>query len=106
MRSGVKHPLVGRYLSLHPVAAVGGISSSSNSTGLNRGVGMGVVVKGIEMERENDRGWGLGVETPPFHMGIFGSTIPWHNGLQYKLSLLNYSQQQIFIGERNIIQCV
>ena len=45
LRSGLKHPKIGRHLCLHPVVAVAGLMSNDVDTGLSKGVGMGVIVR-------------------------------------------------------------
>ena len=45
LRSGLKHPKIGRHLCLHPVVAVAGLMSDQVDTGLSKGVGMGVIVR-------------------------------------------------------------
>mmetsp|Transcript_19635 Transcript_19635/g.33047 ORF Transcript_19635/g.33047 Transcript_19635/m.33047 type:complete len:608 (+) Transcript_19635:266-2089(+) len=104
LRSGLKNRKIGKHLTLHPVVASASKLPNRNSSDPTsgpdlagyRGVGMGVVVKNIE--REEDKGWGSAIETPPFHMSIFGAGYFWDSGLQLKVGALSFSKFCPFIA--------
>lgn len=113
LRSGLKHDLIGRHLCIHPVCGVAGVLPGQ-STGLSSGVGMGVAVKypSVGEERkgsmkilesknkqlEAEEGWGVIIETPPVHPGLFGLLVPWRDGLSYKLTTMLYPNFEAFIA--------
>jgi long-chain-alcohol oxidase len=80
LRSHFEHRLIGKNLTLHPVLGVAGIFPSSIKPGLDKGVGMGVVVrepsvnasKHVEKEEEKEycRNHPIALETPPIHLGL------------------------------------
>ena len=116
LRSGLTNSKIGRHLALHPVLGVAGLPPLSNlaekgteTTGLNRGVGMGVVVgrrpgeqasMGHEATRHSsDKSYhGVLVQTPPAHPGLMGLVLPWRSGLASKICALLFSQLSVFIG--------
>lgn len=99
LRSGLHHPMIGKNLTLHPVLATSGIHSQNEfKSGMAQGVGMGVVVKGEKLARPEDKTWGVAVETPPVHPGIFGLSVPWDNPLSFRLSLLKYQKYSAFLA--------
>lgn len=112
LRSKLRHPLIGRHLALHPVLGVVGILQDLNgeeTTGLSRGVGMGVVVgrtpaeqtlMGIDSTRcrGEKTHHGIALQTPPLHPGLIGLALPWTSGLAFKLNALLYPYMSCFIG--------
>jgi choline dehydrogenase-like flavoprotein len=127
LRSGCKHPLIGKHLSLHPVIGTGGmmdrmhvrfkISSQFDyfpsdglfrqNTGLATGVSMGVVVKNppiLTRQKSNfpadyrPERFPVAIENPPVHMGILGLILPWNCGLQLKVISLAWKQFATFLG--------
>ena len=116
LRSGLTNSKIGRHLALHPVLGVAGLPPMSylaekgaGTTGLNRGVGMGVVVgrqpgqqasMGHEATRlSSDKSHhGVLIQTPPAHPGLMGLVLPWRSGLSSKLCALLFSQLAVFIG--------
>jgi long-chain-alcohol oxidase len=80
LRSHFEHRLIGKNLTLHPVLGVAGIFPSSIKPGLDKGVGMGVVVREPSVnasnhcEKDEDkeycRNHPIALETPPIHLGL------------------------------------
>jgi choline dehydrogenase-like flavoprotein len=114
LRSGLRNSKIGRHLCLHPVLACAGVAAPSTlrgdgTTGLSRGVGMGVVVGRKPGEQEalgvastarlDDKSeHGVVLQTPPVHPGLMGIALPWRSGLAFKLCALLYPQLALFIG--------
>jgi long-chain-alcohol oxidase len=116
LRSGFKHPQIGRNMALHPVMGAGGLFPRDVDTGLGSGVSMGVVVRsppitvntrvangvvssgarGVDFEEEQAHT--VAIETPPVHPGLLGLMIPWQSGKQFKMSCLGWRNFAIFIG--------
>ncbi|CAM9445079.1 unnamed protein product [Choristocarpus tenellus] len=118
LRSGLKHPLLGRHLCLHPVMAVAGVfpedyknnsrageettssagdmDSSSGGNSFGRGVMMGVYVD--DHMGVGGQGYGVVVQTPPIHPGLLGMTTPWNDALTFRLSVAMETETACFIG--------
>lgn len=102
LRSGLTNPKIGKHLTLHPVVAVAGYYPEE-TTQLGSGVSMGVLIQppslaGKLHEVNGLGGYGLVIETPPVHPGIFGLIIPWVNPLDFKAKMLLWSHFAASIG--------
>jgi hypothetical protein len=84
LRSGLKHPKIGRHLCLHPVLGVGGIFPTDD-TGLSDGVGMGTYVD--DFMSMNQSGYGVAAETPPLHPAVSVFSVRHRACISVKLSL-------------------
>ena len=112
LRSQLRHPLIGKHLALHPVLGVVGVVNDlagEATTGLSRGVGMGVVagrtpaeqsLMGMDVTRcpRDKTQHSIALQTPPLHPGLVGLAMPWNNGLAFKLNALLYPNMTAFIG--------
>eukprot|EP01034_Spumella_vulgaris_P025563 gene25563-32033_t len=116
LRSGFKHPQIGKNITLHPVLGAGGLFPRDVDTGLGSGVSMGVVVRsppitvnttvlngvvssesrGVNYDEEQAHA--VAIETPPVHPGLLGLMLPWQSGKQFKMSCLGWRNFAIFIG--------
>lgn len=97
LRSGFKNEKIGKHLTLHPVVGCAGLSSEN--TGLQSGVSMGVVVKcHPALERPADPGYGVAVETPPVNLNLLGLVGKWNTGLYFKYFTLYWKNLLVYIN--------
>ncbi|WP_405138140.1 GMC family oxidoreductase N-terminal domain-containing protein [Nocardia sp. NBC_01388] len=85
LRSGIGGPAVGKYLRLHPVAAVAGIYAEDQQawwgaphTGL------------IDEFADTGDGYGFLIETAQYTTGLGASAVPWASGAAHKQFLSRY----------------
>ena len=109
LRSGFKHAMIGKGLTLHPVLGVAGMQTKDVSTGLGSGVSMGVVVKQPAISAntvfkngtgkvEAGKGQGAQFEDEEHHPGLLGLLLPWQCGKQFKIGILSWPNLAVFIG--------
>ena len=80
LRSGLKHPHIGRHLNLHPTVVVAGLYEQRMDPWF--GPSMSVVNDCFTML--NGTNYGAKLETPPAHTGLMSMVLPWVNGRQHK----------------------
>lgn len=107
LRSGLKHPMIGQYLTLHPVVGCAGFFPNVEDTKLYSGVSMGVVVKPknneadrslMTLTKPTEKELQFAIETPPAHLGILGLVMPWNSGVEWKAAMLNYRHLGVFLA--------
>lgn len=97
LRSGFANRKIGKHLTLHPVVGCAGLSTEP--TGLQSGVAMGVVVKGHPaLELPSDPGYGVAVETPPVNLNMMGLISKWDTGLFFKCYSLFWKNLLVYIN--------
>uniref|UniRef100_A0A7S1UJN9 long-chain-alcohol oxidase n=1 Tax=Phaeomonas parva TaxID=124430 RepID=A0A7S1UJN9_9STRA len=101
-RSGLRHPVIGRHLTLHPVTCVTGSfdrerNGKPTNTAMDRGVSMGTCVREENIDFDG-QGYGVVPETPPVHPFILGLGVPWKTALLFKSALLTYRRSSVFVG--------
>ncbi|MFN0035743.1 MAG: GMC family oxidoreductase N-terminal domain-containing protein [Saprospiraceae bacterium] len=79
LKSGLRHPHIGRNLWLHPVAPVAAFHEQEMVPW--HGPMMSVIVQ--EFARL-DGNWGVRIECPPVHPGLAGFALPWQGGESFK----------------------
>ena len=93
LRSGLKHPHLGRHLHLHPTVVVGArYPHPMNSW---HGPSMSVVNDNFTML--NGTNFGAKLETPPTHPGLLSMVLPWLSGQQHHELLRDASHLGSFI---------
>ncbi|RSK37295.1 FAD-dependent oxidoreductase [Hymenobacter metallilatus] len=80
LRSGVRHPHLGRHLHLHPTVVVSGLYPQRMDPW--HGPMMSVVNDGFTML--DGTNFGAKLETPPAHPGLMSMVLPWRSGQQHK----------------------
>lgn len=92
LRSGLRHPHLGRHLTLHPTVAVAARYAQRM-----------VPWKGVQMAVVSDEftaldgAWGVKIETPPAHPGLTALALPWESGVQHKAAMLDAAHLGNFI---------
>ena len=92
LRSGVKHPHLGRHLRIHPTVGVSAVYKEPIRCW--NGPMMSVVCD--EFTRM-DGNYGFKMETPPAHPGLMNSVLNWTSGKQYKADILDSAHRAFFI---------
>ncbi|OGX82925.1 FAD-dependent oxidoreductase [Hymenobacter glacialis] len=93
LRSGLKHPHLGRHLHLHPTVVVGArYPHPMNSW---HGPSMSVVNDNFTMLHGTN--FGAKLETPPTHPGLLSMVLPWLSGRQHHELLRDASHLGSFI---------
>jgi len=83
MRSGLKHPHIGKNLYLHPVISVSGLYKEEINGW------WGGMMTATNNEFTNlDGPYGFKIETPPAHTGMIGLSLPWVSAKQHKEMML------------------
>lgn len=75
LKSGLRHPHIGRHLYLHPVAATGAFHQEEMCAWY--GPMMSVIVREFE---QLDGNWGFRIECPPLHPGLAAFALSWDGG--------------------------
>jgi len=93
IRSGLRHAEIGRNLYLHPV----GLASALYDKPMEAWYGpmMAAVCNDFT---KLDGNYGVKIETPPFHSGLFAMVSPWYDALQHKQDMLSLKNQGIVFG--------
>ncbi|MEL6863005.1 MAG: FAD-dependent oxidoreductase [Bacteroidota bacterium] len=92
LRSGLKHPEIGRNLYLHPTTVVSGIYSHMVESW--NGPMMSAV---CDRFTRLDGNFGFKLETPPAHPGMMASAVNWKSGEQFKQEMLDIGRTASFI---------
>lgn len=92
MRSGLKHPQLGKNLYLHPVMAV--IGNYNKKSYPWYGPMMSIVNDSFTNITGN---YGFKLETPPTHPAMMSLAMPWQNGVECKREMLNAADLATFI---------
>ncbi len=91
-RSGLSHAHLGRHLYLHPTVAVGGFYAQRMDPWF------GVMMAAMSDEwGQLDGAYGVKIETPPAHPGLFSLALPWQSGEQHKQVMTQAAHAGIFI---------
>jgi choline dehydrogenase-like flavoprotein len=93
LRSGLRHPHLGRHLHLHPTVAVSGLYPHLMEPWF--GPMMSVVNDGYTMLHGTN--FGAKLETPPAHPGLMAMVLPWLSGEQHKQMMLQAARMGHFI---------
>ena len=83
LRSGVRHPHIGRHLHLHPTVSVAGVYE----TPVNAWHGNMMTALCNDFAHQTGN-WGVKLETPPIHSGLLGLALPWAGGKAHKDAML------------------
>jgi choline dehydrogenase-like flavoprotein len=92
LKSGLRHPQIGRNLYLHPVVPVAAFYQ--NDTLPWRGPMMTTVVQEFARLDEN---WGFRLECPPVHPGLAASALSWSDSASFKADMLRIRQLAVHI---------
>ncbi|MGB1217106.1 MAG: FAD-dependent oxidoreductase, partial [Saprospiraceae bacterium] len=92
MKSGLKHPQIGKNLYLHPTNAV----SAEYAETMNSWHGPMMSAVCDEFTRL-DGNFGYKIETPPLHPAFLSMSTPWTSGEQFKEDLLHLKNVGAFI---------
>ncbi|HEX7474176.1 MAG TPA: GMC family oxidoreductase N-terminal domain-containing protein, partial [Candidatus Limnocylindrales bacterium] len=88
-RSGVRHPAVGRFLRLHPVAVIGAFMRDD----VTMWSGTTQAARSLEwLEPRTPDGSGFVVESAPGHPGLIGLAFPWESTAGF-LEIMNRVRQ-------------
>ncbi len=79
LKSGLRHPHIGRNLYLHPVAATGAFHQEEMLSWY--GPMMSAIVREFE---QLDGNWGFRLENPPLHPGLAAFALSWEGGEVFK----------------------
>ena len=80
LRSGLKHPHLGRHLNLHPTVAVAALYQQV----MTAWFGPSMSVVNDCFTKLNGTSYGVKLETPPAHAGLISMVLPWLSGAQHK----------------------
>ncbi|QNH62636.1 FAD-dependent oxidoreductase [Hymenobacter sediminicola] len=80
LRSGLKHPHIGRHLNLHPTVVVSGLYEQE----MHPWYGPSMSVVNDTFTRIGGTNYGAKLETPPAHAGLMSMVLPWLSGEQHK----------------------
>ncbi len=92
LRSGLKHPQIGRNLYFHPTIAVSALYKKKMCAWY--GPMMSVVIDDFTKLNGN---YGFKLETPPAHPGLMAAGMSWASGKQLKADMLNAANTGFFI---------
>lgn len=93
LRSGLRHPHLGRHLHLHPTVAVSGIYPQL----IEPWYGPSMSVVNDSCTRLGGTNFGAKIETPPAHLGLMAMTLPWTAGAAHKRLMLQAAHLGSFI---------
>ena len=80
LRSGLKHPHLGRHLHLHPTVVVG----ARYPHAMHSWYGPSMSVVNDNYTRLHGTNFGTKLETPPTHPGLLSTVLPWRSGQQHR----------------------
>jgi choline dehydrogenase-like flavoprotein len=80
LRSGLRHPHLGRHLHLHPTVAV----AAHYPHPMHSWHGPSMSVVNDTYTRLNGSNFGVKLETPPTHPGLLAMVLPWRSGEQHR----------------------
>ena len=93
LRSGLKHPHLGRHLHLHPTVVVG----ARYPQAMNSWHGPSMSVVNDTYTQLHGTNFGAKLETPPTHPGLLSMVLPWRSGRQHHELLRDASHLGSFI---------
>ncbi|WP_375417144.1 FAD-dependent oxidoreductase [uncultured Hymenobacter sp.] len=93
LRSGLKHPHLGRHLHLHPTVVV----SARYPYPINPWHGPSMSVVNDTYTRLHGTNFGAKLETPPAHPGLMSMVLPWRSGQQHHALMRDASHLGSFI---------
>ena len=93
LRSGLKHPHLGRHLHLHPTVVVG----ARYPHPMNSWHGPSMSVVNDTYTQLHGTNFGVKLETPPTHPGLLSMVLPWRSGRQHHALLRDASHLGSFI---------
>ena len=93
LRSGLKHPHLGRHLHLHPTVVV----SARYPQPINPWHGPSMSVVNDTYTRLHGTNFGAKLETPPSHPGLMSMVLPWLSGAQHHEMMRDASHLGSFI---------
>lgn len=92
LRSGLRHPHIGKHLHLHPTVSVAGVYPQLMNAW------QGNMMTALSNEITHITGnWGAKLETPPIHSGLLAMALPWLSGKAHKEGMLKAAQVGAFI---------
>jgi choline dehydrogenase-like flavoprotein len=80
LRSGLRHPHLGRHLHLHPTVAV----AAHYPHPMHSWHGPSMSVVNDSFTRLDGSNFGVKLETPPTHPGLLAMVLPWRSGAQHR----------------------
>jgi len=80
LRSGLRHPHLGRHLHLHPTVAV----AAHYPHPMHSWHGPSMSVVNDTYTRLDGSNFGVKLETPPTHPGLLAMVLPWRSGAQHR----------------------
>jgi choline dehydrogenase-like flavoprotein len=80
LRSGLRHPHLGRHLHLHPTVAV----AAHYPYPMHSWHGPSMSVVNDTFTRLGGTNFGVKLETPPTHPGLLAMVLPWRSGEQHR----------------------
>lgn len=80
LRSGLRHPHLGRHLHLHPTVAV----AAHYPHPMHSWHGPSMSVVNDTFTRLGGSNFGVKLETPPTHPGLLAMVLPWQSGAQHR----------------------
>lgn len=92
LKSGIHHPVIGQNLFFHPTVLVSGLYNQP----VNPWWGTMMSALNDAAARFTDN-YGVRLETPPVHPGLWATATPWQNALQHKAHMLRMAQTANFI---------
>jgi choline dehydrogenase-like flavoprotein len=93
LRSGLRHPHLGRHLHLHPTVVVG----ARYPHPMNSWHGPSMSVVNDTYTQLHGTNFGAKLETPPTHPGLLSMVLPWRSGRQHHELLRDASHLGSFI---------
>jgi choline dehydrogenase-like flavoprotein len=93
LRSGLRHPHLGRHLHLHPTVVV----AAKYPQPLNSWHGPSMSVVNDTFSRLHGSNFGVKLETPPTHPGLMSMVLPWLSGQQHRAMLRDADHLGSFI---------
>ncbi|MDJ0366308.1 GMC family oxidoreductase [Hymenobacter sp. H14-R3] len=93
LRSGLRHPHLGRHLHLHPTVVV----AAHYPHAMHSWHGPSMSVVNDTFTRLQGTNFGVKLETPPTHPGLLAMVLPWQSGTQHRLLLQAASHLGSFI---------
>ncbi|RZK44656.1 MAG: FAD-binding protein, partial [Hymenobacter sp.] len=80
LRSGLRHPHLGRHLHLHPTVVV----AAHYPQAMHSWHGPSMSVVNDTYTRLHGTNFGVKLETPPTHPGLLAMVLPWQSGAQHR----------------------
>lgn len=93
LRSGLKHPHLGRHLNLHPTVVVSALYEQA----MNPWFGPSMSVVNDSFTKLSGTNYGAKLETPPAHAGLMSMVLPWLSGAQHKKLMQQAAHMGSFI---------